>query len=141
MSPNQPQMSSKLANILVPGGLPLPLYSPGLYTEGFLIEGFELGYFIQFRLGVALIRGLAPVIKQKILNNSSLSLTLRKCFNEDDGRGPKPERNCPRTFRMSSEAHRRQATTLSYSCAQCIVRSRCIWLITSSKTERACANR
>ena len=38
----------------------------------------------------------------------------------------------PRTFRMPSELHPRQATTVSYSC---------IWLITSSKTERACANR
>ena len=47
----------------------------------------------------------------------------------------------PRTFHMPSEAHRRQATTVSYSCRQYIARSKCIWLITSSKTERACANR
>ena len=47
----------------------------------------------------------------------------------------------PRTFHMPSKARRRQATTVSYSCTQYIARSKCIWLIKSSKTERACANR
>ena len=42
---------------------------------------------------------------------------------------------------MPSEPHPRQAMTVSYSWAQYIAPSICIWLITSSKTERACANR
>ena len=56
-----------------------------------------------------------------------ITLTLWRCFNEDDGRGqnrremftffvvPGPRLD-PRTFHMPSEAHRRQATTVSYSC-------------------------
>ena len=47
----------------------------------------------------------------------------------------------PRTFHMPSKTLRRQATTVSYSSVQYIARSKFIWLVTSSKTERACTNR
>ena len=47
----------------------------------------------------------------------------------------------PRTFRMPSEHHPRQATTVSYFWAQYVALGICIWLITSSKTEQACGMR
>ena len=82
----------------------------------------------------------------------SLTLTLWRCFNEDDGRGSKPGRNfhffchTPPRARPPDLPHAkrttpRQATPVSHSWAQYIAPSICIWLITSPKTERACANR
>ena len=53
---------------------------------------------------------------------------------------PRPRLD-PRTLRMPSEHHPHQAMTVSYPWAQYIAPRICIWLITSSKTERACANR
>ena len=47
----------------------------------------------------------------------------------------------PEPSGMPIVAHLWHAMTVSNSFAQYIALSKCIWLITSSKTERACANR
>ena len=62
-----------------------------------------------------------------MLQPLTLTLDLWRCFNEDDGRGPNrgeififfvtPRPGLdprPRTFRMASESHPRQAMTVSY---------------------------
>ena len=92
--------------------------------------------------GFVLVSGYLCQIWKIIQPNSCITLTLGRCFKEDDGRGQNRREIVKYVVVHRPEAKPtggRHATTVSYSCTLYITCSKCICLITTSKTDQACA--